>query len=65
MAPAVCLSTAATQAFATSAAERPVAGSIPNFTIVSFTHGGLMALMRSRRGISSAAARTNPSRGQH
>jgi hypothetical protein len=32
--------------------------SIPNFTIVSFTQGGLTALMRKFRGISSAAART-------
>src|SRR5271166_3962645 len=35
---------------------------MPNFTIVSFTHGGLTALIRSPRGISSAAARTKPSR---
>jgi hypothetical protein len=35
---------------------------MPNFTIVSFTHGRLTALMRSFRGISSAAARTKPSR---
>ena len=37
-------------------------GLIPNFTIVSFTHGGLTALTRKFRGISSAAARTKPSR---
>jgi hypothetical protein len=36
-------STAATYAFATSAEARPDVGSIPNFTIVSFTHGGLTA----------------------
>jgi hypothetical protein len=54
----------ATYAFATAAEARPEVGSIPNFTIVSFTHGGLTALMRKVRGISSAAARTKPSR-QH
>ena len=31
---------------------------MPNFTIVSFTQGGLTSLMRKFRGISSAAART-------
>ena len=62
MSPCCEPSTTATYAFATSAAERPAAGSIPSFTIVSFVHGGLTALMRSRRGISSAAARTKPSR---
>ena len=35
---------------------------MPNFTIVSFTQGGFTALMRKFRGISSAAARTKPSR---
>jgi hypothetical protein len=55
-------STAATYALATSAEARPEVGSMPNFTIVSFTQGGLTALMRKFRGISSAAARTKPSR---
>jgi hypothetical protein len=32
---------------------------MPNFTIVSFTQGGLTALMRKFRGISSAAAAQN------
>ena len=35
---------------------------MPNLIIVSLTHGGLTALIRSPRGISSAAARTKPSR---
>jgi hypothetical protein len=52
-------STAATYAFATSAEARPEVGSMPNFTIVSFTQGGLTALMRKFRGISSAAAAQN------
>ena len=50
-------STTATYAFATSAEARPEVGSMPNFTIVSFTQGGLTALTRKFRGISSAAAR--------
>ena len=36
------------------AEARPEVGSIPNFAIVSFTHGGLTALMRKFRGISTA-----------
>src|SRR5262249_42134616 len=34
---------------------------MPSLTIVSFTQGGLTALMRRFRGNSKAAARTNPS----
>ena len=34
---------------------------MPNFTSVSFTQGGLTALIRFLRGISSVAARTKPS----
>jgi hypothetical protein len=37
-------------------------GSMPRFIIVSLTHDGLTALILSPRGISSAAARTKPSR---
>ena len=34
---------------------------MPSLIIVSFTQGGLTALMRRFRGSSNAAARTNPS----
>src|SRR4029077_13615250 len=44
------------------AEARTGVGAMPNFTIVSFPHGGLTALMRNLRGISSAAAHTKPSR---
>jgi short chain dehydrogenase len=43
-------------------AARPEVGSMPNFTIVSLTHGGLTALKRIFCCISIAAARTKPSR---
>jgi hypothetical protein len=45
-----------------SAAACPEVGSMPNLIMLSLTHGALTALIHRPRGLSSAAARTKPSR---